>query len=59
MRTENAHAGETILVAKSERSWARLVPLEEPQSSRQSGVLRGRLQLPLLCGLVIQISRCT
>lgn len=41
-----AHAGETILVAKSGRPWARLVPLEEPQSIRQPGVLRGRLQLP-------------
>jgi len=31
-----AHAGETILLAKSGRPWAR----------RQPGVLRGRLQLP-------------
>lgn len=59
MRTVNAHAGETILVAKSGRPWARLVPLEEPQSNKQPGALRGRLQLPLLCGLVIQISGCT
>lgn len=41
-----AHAGETILVAKSGRPWARLVPLEEPPARRQPGVLRGRLQLP-------------
>jgi prevent-host-death family protein len=41
-----AHAGETILVAKSGRPWARLVPLEEPQPRRQPGVLRGRLHLP-------------
>ncbi|HHG2222844.1 MULTISPECIES: type II toxin-antitoxin system Phd/YefM family antitoxin [unclassified Synechococcus] len=41
-----AHAGETILVAKGGRPWARIVPLEEPQARRQPGVLRGRLQLP-------------
>jgi prevent-host-death family protein len=41
-----AHAGETILVAKGGRPWARLVPLEEPQPRRQPGVLRGRLHLP-------------
>jgi prevent-host-death family protein len=41
-----AHAGETILVAKGGKPWARLVPLEEPRPRRQPGVLRGRLQLP-------------
>jgi prevent-host-death family protein len=38
-----AHAGETILVAKDGKPWARLVPL---QPRRQPGVLRGLLQLP-------------
>jgi prevent-host-death family protein len=41
-----AHAGETILVAKDGRPWARLVPLEADQPRRQPGVLRGTLQLP-------------
>jgi len=41
-----AHAGETILVAKDGKPWARLVPLEADQPRRQPGVLRGHLQLP-------------
>ncbi|MCP9929814.1 type II toxin-antitoxin system prevent-host-death family antitoxin [Cyanobium sp. AMD-g] len=41
-----AHAGETILVAKDGKPWARLVPLDPDQPRRQPGVLRGRLQLP-------------
>jgi prevent-host-death family protein len=41
-----AHAGETIVVAKGGRPWARLVPLEQPSSRRQPGVLAGLLVLP-------------
>jgi prevent-host-death family protein len=41
-----AHAGETILVAKDGKPWARLVPLEPAEPRRQPGVLRGLLQLP-------------
>lgn len=41
-----AHAGETILVAKDGKPWARLVPLEADQPRRQPGLLRGQLQLP-------------
>ena len=41
-----AHAGETIVVAKGGRPWARLVPLESPIPQRQPGVLAGRLTLP-------------
>ncbi len=41
-----AHAGETILVAKDGKPWARLVPLEADQPRRRPGVLRGQLQLP-------------
>ena len=40
------HAGETILVAKNGKPWARLVPLEPNQPRRQPGVLRGQLHLP-------------
>lgn len=43
-----AHAGETILVAKDGKPWARLVPLEADQPRRQPGLLRGQLQLPPL-----------
>ncbi|MFL0770395.1 MAG: type II toxin-antitoxin system Phd/YefM family antitoxin [Prochlorococcus sp.] len=41
-----AHAGETIVVAKGGRPWARLVPLEQPIPLRQPGVLAGRITLP-------------
>ena len=41
-----AHAGETIVVAKGGKPWARLVPLETPPPRRQPGVLAGQLQLP-------------
>ena len=40
-----AHAGETIVVAKGGRPWARLVPLEQPAVRRMPGVLAGRLNL--------------
>jgi prevent-host-death family protein len=32
-----AHAGETILLAKDGKPWARLVPLEADQPRRQRG----------------------
>lgn len=41
-----AHAGETIVVAKGGRPWARLVPLEVSTPRRQPGVLAGRINLP-------------
>lgn len=41
-----AHAGETIVVAKGGRPWARLVPLEPPIPRRQPGVLAGSISLP-------------
>ena len=41
-----AHGGETILVAKDGKPWARLVPLEADRPRRQPGVLRGQVQLP-------------
>ena len=43
-----AHAGETILVAKDGKRWARLVPLKTEQPQRQPRLLRGQLQLPPL-----------
>jgi prevent-host-death family protein len=43
-----AHAGETIVVAKDGKPWARLVPLEQPVPQRRAGVLAGRLTLPPL-----------
>ena len=41
-----AHAGETIVVAKGGKPWARLVPLATPTPLRQPGVLTGVLELP-------------
>jgi prevent-host-death family protein len=43
-----AHAGETIVVAKGGKPWARLMPLEPPPARRVPGVLTGRLNLPPL-----------
>jgi prevent-host-death family protein len=40
------HAGETILLAKHGKPWARLILLEAAQPRRRPGVLRGLLQLP-------------
>jgi len=47
-----AHAGETILVAKDGKPWARLVPLEADRPRRQPGVLRGQLHLPPIDALL-------
>lgn len=41
-----AHAGETIVLAKAGRPWARLMPLEGQAGWRQSGVLRDQMPLP-------------
>lgn len=41
-----AHGGETIVVAKGGKPWARLVPLESPAPKRQPGILTGQLKLP-------------
>ncbi len=41
-----AHAGETIVVAKGGKPWARLVPLNAPAPRREPGVLAGVLKLP-------------
>ena len=41
-----AHAGETIVVAKGGKPWARLVPLDKPTPRRQPGVLASVLSLP-------------
>ncbi|MBM5785870.1 MAG: type II toxin-antitoxin system Phd/YefM family antitoxin [Cyanobacteria bacterium K_DeepCast_35m_m1_288] len=41
-----AHGGETIVVAKGGKPWARLVPLEAPTPKRQPGVLVGQLNVP-------------
>ena len=41
-----AHAGETIVVAKGGKPWARLVPLDKPPPRRQPGILASVLSLP-------------
>jgi prevent-host-death family protein len=43
---DDAHAGETILLAKAGKPWARLMPLAPPPPQRIPGRLRG--QAPLL-----------
>ena len=39
---DDAHAGETILLAKAGKPWARLVPLEAPPPERLGGRLRSQ-----------------
>ena len=41
-----AHDGETIVLAKGGRPWARLVPLEPPSPQRRPGSLSHRITLP-------------
>jgi len=51
-----AHAGETIVVAKDGKPWARLVPLEQGEPERQPGVLKGQLLLPAPADLLAPLS---
>ncbi len=39
---DEAHAGETIVVAKAGKPWARLMPLESPAAQRIPGRLRSQ-----------------
>ena len=39
---DEAHAGETIVLAKAGKPWARLMPLEPPALQRIPGRLRSR-----------------
>jgi prevent-host-death family protein len=39
---DEAHAGETIVLAKAGKPWARLMPLEPPAPQRIPGRLRSR-----------------
>lgn len=41
-----AHAGETIMLAKGGRPWARLMPLEQTAPRRVPGMLTGKVSLP-------------
>jgi prevent-host-death family protein len=42
---ERAHAGEEIIIAKSGEPYARLMPLTDRQPKRQSGTLKGSVEL--------------
>jgi prevent-host-death family protein len=42
---ERAHAGEEIIIAKSGRPYARLVPLAGRERRRKSGTLRGAVKV--------------
>ena len=41
---ERAHGGETIVLAKAGKPYAKLVPLEAPQE-RRPGALKGKIKL--------------
>jgi prevent-host-death family protein len=40
---ERVHAGEEIILAKSGKAYARLVPIQEKTPSRQPGRIKGRI----------------
>ncbi len=42
---DRAHAGEEIIIAKSGQPYARLMPLTGRQPKRESGTLRGLVEL--------------
>ena len=42
---ERARAGEEIVIAKSGRPYARLVPLEGRRPERRAGTLKGRIRV--------------
>lgn len=42
---ERAHAGEEIVIAKSGKPYARLVPLKAGKAERKPGTLRGQVEL--------------
>jgi prevent-host-death family protein len=42
---ERAHAGEEIVIAKSGKPYARLMPLADRQPKRQSGTLEGMVEI--------------
>ena len=41
---ERAHAGEEIIIAKSGKPYARLMPLSGRQPKRQAGTLKGHVE---------------
>ena len=43
---DRAAAGEEIVIAKSGKPAARLVPLASPRPKRQLGILAGRMKVP-------------
>ena len=42
---ERVHAGEEIIIAKSGEPYARLAPLRDRPSKRQSGTLKGLVEI--------------
>jgi prevent-host-death family protein len=42
---DRAHAGEEIIIAKSGEPYARLVPLSDRLSKRESGTLKGQIEI--------------
>jgi prevent-host-death family protein len=42
---ERAHAGEEIIIAKSGEPYARLVPLSDRLPKRESGTLKGKIDI--------------
>ena len=40
---EQAHNGETIIIAKSGKPWAKIIPYDEPKKPFQFGTMKGQI----------------
>lgn len=52
---DQAHNGETIIIAKSGKPWAKIIPFDTPQKKFKFGTMQGQIKIaddfndPLLC----------
>ena len=42
---EQAHNGETIIIAKSGKPWAKIIPYDEPKKLFQFGTMQGQISV--------------
>ena len=42
---DQAHSGETIIIAKSGKPWAKIIPFEEPKKQFKFGTMEGQITI--------------
>lgn len=42
---EQAHNGETIIIAKAGKPWAKIIPFEPPKKHLKFGTMKGKIKL--------------